>query len=344
MKSLVARVFSSRLSTAIASSVLTVIAVGTVGAAIASIPSTPDGVITGCYSEANGALRVIDKQAGASCKKNEIQVSWNQRGANGEPGATGPAGATGATGASGPAGTNGTNGATGATGPAGTNGTNGTTGATGPAGTNGATGPEGATGATGATGPAGTNGSNGATGATGPAGTNGTDGATGPEGPEGPTGATGPTGPAGTNGTNGATGPSGPAGATGATGPAGGPTVISGAVTFVDPTETSGFIGVGGEANLVGTAADAASEIPAAGTFSGFRGHLTTPAGDIPVTFTLFVNGSATGVTCSITVAASSCVDNTHTAAVSAGDVVAVQVVKPGGLLRNVRWSARLAT
>jgi hypothetical protein len=63
-----------------------VLALG-VGAAAASgaIPSGSDGLIHGCYQKpgllANlGDLRVIDKEAGQSCRSNETALPWNQKG------------------------------------------------------------------------------------------------------------------------------------------------------------------------------------------------------------------------------------------------------------------------
>ena len=119
--------------------------------------------------------------------------------------------------------------------------------------------------------------------------------------------------------------------------------MISGAVTFVDPADTAGFIGTGGEQSVFSTVAAAGSQTPAAGTISGFRGHLTSPAAGT-VVLTLFVNGAATGVTCSIPAGSAVCLDGTHTAAVSAGDTIAVGITNASGLLRNVGWSAKLAT
>ena len=195
-------------------------------------------------------------------------------------------------------------------------------------------------------------GSTGAAGATGrrarPArralqGATGSQGATGATGPQGATGAAGATGASGATGQAGATGSQGATGATGPTGPPGGPTVISGAVTFVDPADTAGFIGIGGEQNVASTVAVAGSQTPAAGTISGFRGHLTSSAAGT-VVFTLFVNGVATSVSCSIAAGSATCLDGTHTVTVAAGDTIAVGITNSSGLLRNAGWSAKLAT
>jgi len=325
MRSLIERVFSSRMSVAVAASVATAIVAGTVGTAIATIPGTPDNVISGCYSSSNGNLRVIDAQAGETCRNNELAVSWNQKGAKGDTGPAGPPGAAGPTGPKGDAG------------------------ATGPAGPAGATGPKGDTGATGLAGPKGDTGATGPAGATGPKGDTGAAGPTGPTGPKGDTGATGAAGPAGATGPKGdtgaagPTGPTGPKGDTGAAGPPGGPSVLSGVVTFVDPADTSGFIGMDGEATLASSAAAAGSQTPAAGTVSGFRGHLTSPAAGA-VVLTLYVNGSPTSVTCSVVAGSASCLDDVHTVALAAGDTIAVGITNGSGLLRHAGWSAKLAT
>jgi hypothetical protein len=70
---------------------------------------------------------------------------------------------------------------------------------------------------------------------------------------------------------------------------------------------------------------------------------LTSPAAGT-ITFALLVNGVASGVTCAIASSGSACLDSTHTVTLAAGDVIAVSVTNSSGLLRHVRWSARLAT
>jgi hypothetical protein len=50
------------------------------GIAYASIPDS-GGLIHGCYMKKNGALRVIDSEAGAACNaKKELSLNWNQAG------------------------------------------------------------------------------------------------------------------------------------------------------------------------------------------------------------------------------------------------------------------------
>jgi Collagen triple helix repeat (20 copies) len=89
------------------------------GIAYAAIPDS-SGVIHGCYSTKNGALRVID--SAAKCGNGEVALNWNQQGRKGATGATGPQGPAGPKGDPGPAGTPGPTGDTGATGPQGPSG------------------------------------------------------------------------------------------------------------------------------------------------------------------------------------------------------------------------------
>jgi hypothetical protein len=69
-------------------------------AASGAIPSASDGVINGCYQKpgllANpGAVRVIDREKGQTCRSNEIAFQWSQQGPKGAPGSQGVAGPQG---------------------------------------------------------------------------------------------------------------------------------------------------------------------------------------------------------------------------------------------------------
>ncbi len=88
-------------------------------AAVAAIPSTSSGVITGCVNKKTAILRVIDYQAGKRCTRKEKQVAWNQKGTKGAMGPAGAKGDTGPTGATGTAGAKGDTGPSGAAGPTG---------------------------------------------------------------------------------------------------------------------------------------------------------------------------------------------------------------------------------
>lgn len=83
---------------AVGAAILSVIGLGVSSAAI---PDSTTGVITACRSSI-GQLRVIDKQAGASCTVyGETEMHWNQTGPAGATGPQGPAGVAGSAGVSG---------------------------------------------------------------------------------------------------------------------------------------------------------------------------------------------------------------------------------------------------
>jgi hypothetical protein len=67
----------------ITAAVVVLLAVGA-GIAYATIPDA-GGVIHGCYMK-DGTLRVIDSDAGQSCRNNETALNWNQTGPQGHPG------------------------------------------------------------------------------------------------------------------------------------------------------------------------------------------------------------------------------------------------------------------
>ena len=118
--------------------VLAVAAVTVIAGAGAAVGATAAGsgaVLHGCYSKADGALRLI--RAGQHCKRTEVAASWRR---------VGPPGPTGGTGPAGPAGPAGPTGPTGGTGPAGTAGPAGSTGPKGGTGPVGPPGPPGALG------------------------------------------------------------------------------------------------------------------------------------------------------------------------------------------------------
>jgi hypothetical protein len=78
----------------------------------------PDGSLYGCVTKSSGALRLI--RARASCRRDEVAVSWAQKGPPGDPGPSGPKGDPG------PAGPPGNPGPPGAIGPPGPKGDPGT--------------------------------------------------------------------------------------------------------------------------------------------------------------------------------------------------------------------------
>lgn len=78
----------SRIRTLIVASIVLVLGIGG-GVAIADIPSSDDGTITACMLKPGGTIRLIDAEAGATCKKGETKVAWN---ADGQPGQDGVSG------------------------------------------------------------------------------------------------------------------------------------------------------------------------------------------------------------------------------------------------------------
>jgi hypothetical protein len=70
-----------------------VLAVG--GVASAAIPDSDDQEIHGCYQKNQGQLRVIDAEAGDTCRPSEEPLTWNQEGPQGPAGPEGPTGPRG---------------------------------------------------------------------------------------------------------------------------------------------------------------------------------------------------------------------------------------------------------
>ncbi len=109
------------------------------GVALAGIPD-PNGIITGCYDQKSGALRVIDASAGQQCDAKEAQLTWSQTGPQGPKGDKGDPGPQGLQGIPGEQGLQGLKGDTGDPGPQGLQGVPGMAGAPGEPGPQGAPG------------------------------------------------------------------------------------------------------------------------------------------------------------------------------------------------------------
>ena len=282
-----------------------------------------------CFGSADGLLGTCDSGVliGATGPIGPIGPT----GAAGATGATGAAGIAGPTGADGPVGATGAAGATGATGVTGPIGATGPTGLTGATGNTGATGAVGPTGAAGAVGPAGPTGAIGATGATGPAGADGLMGAAGPTGSTGATGSTGPTG---------ATGATGPTGAMGATGPTGAGMGLN-AMTFVSRFVNTGSPGPFYLSPVLTEGLNTNQTVLMDSTHANF---LVMPAsctlkalnvgvanyfspGLNSITLTVYKNGAAQAMACSVTLngGSGSCSDSTHVVALAAGDTLSLQ-------------------
>ncbi|MBH1966095.1 MAG: collagen-like protein [Comamonadaceae bacterium] len=325
---------------------------------------TPGGsVVTGFSNDGSVTIPALASSGGYVYTDSTGKLAVGA-GPTGPAGVTGATGATGATGEAGATGATGATGVAGVTGPTGATGTAGVTGPTGAQGVQGPTGTAGMTGSTGATGAIGVTGPTGATGVAGVTGPTGMTGAIGSVGPTGPGGAIGPTGPNGVQGIQGPVGPVGPVGQAGATGPTGatgvgtqgptGPTgpAGSGASTVMLFGNAGGtistsqvrYIGISGSAMVQNIGLGFA--MPAAGTVNTLRVRTSgTPQGG-PGTqqyvFTLYVNSTATALTCAISEDLSTC-SGTGSVAFAAGDVLTL-LSNPSGNPNQVSpaWSLRL--
>lgn len=151
----------------------------------------------------------------------------------------------------------------------------------------------------------------------------------------GPTGATGPTGAAGATGATGVTGANGSNGATGPTGSAGSGFAWVGNfvnssdtnAAYVAPTSTYQAGISGGETTGTGVL-----YAPAACTVKSLSVHaiVTTSSGSDTTTFVVRHNGSATAMTCGITITSGtgSCSDSTHTFSVALNDTIEYMVTQ----------------
>lgn len=88
------KILRTRRGVLIATAAIVVVLAIAAGVAYATIPDG-SGVIHGCFTTSNGALRVVDTDAGGTCKKGESPLNWNQTGPQGSPGQNGTADAFG---------------------------------------------------------------------------------------------------------------------------------------------------------------------------------------------------------------------------------------------------------
>jgi hypothetical protein len=118
--------------------------------------------------------------------------------------------------------------------------------------------------------------------------------------------------------------------------------VLAGGASFVDALDTDGFVGLGQFPYVRATEALAAVNLAAGGTLSNFTATLGSSSGATgPVVFTVFKNGTATSVTCSIPVPANSCSDSSDTITFAAGDTFALEIKNQTGVfLIDADWTA----
>ena len=108
---------------------------------VTSLQSLAEDVINGCHHKTTGILRIVSSYG--ECQPQEIAISWNMIGPQGEQGPEGPQGPVGPQGQKGDKGDTGATGEQGLTGDKGDKGDKGDTGATGAQGPPGEMGPEG---------------------------------------------------------------------------------------------------------------------------------------------------------------------------------------------------------
>jgi hypothetical protein len=129
----------------------------------------------------------------------------------------------------------------------------------------------------------------------------------------------------------------GPASAT----PGGGPTILAGSVDLIDAADTTGAIGLGGEAGLAPDTVFADAFLPIAGRLTQFRVYAFPAADGGTLTFTVEINDIKTAITCTISAPSRSCADLTHAVSASAGALIAVLVGNStGAFVRDARWTA----
>jgi hypothetical protein len=120
-----------------------------------------------------------------------------------------------------------------------------------------------------------------------------------------------------------------------------GPTILAGSVDLIDAADTTGAIGLGGEAALAPDTIFADAFLPIAGRLTQFRVYAFPAADGGTLTFTVEINDLKTAITCTISAPSRSCADLTHAVTASAGALVAVLVANTTGeFVRNVRWTA----
>jgi hypothetical protein len=149
----------------------------------------------------------------------------------------------------------------------------------------------------------------------------------------------------GATGATGATGPTGPTGANGA-----GTEILTGYAALVPQGSSTGFIGLAGQPDVLASDADAAGVVPVTGKITSL--YVTADAfgagGQGAVTATLWHDGSATSVSCTLQPGGTSdatCNSTGVSVAIAAGDTVSIEITNNASkpFLRDVRWSAEMS-
>lgn len=123
--------------------------------------------------------------------------------------------------------------------------------------------------------------------------------------------------------------------------------MLFGATDFIDATQATSFVGLGGDANPAPSAAAGGDAVvPVAGTLYDLNVVAVPNATSKTVVITVEKNDAATTLACTITAVAPAgtartCSDSTHSIAFAAGNKLAVLVSNgTGSFVKYVRWTA----
>jgi hypothetical protein len=116
--------------------------------------------------------------------------------------------------------------------------------------------------------------------------------------------------------------------------------VWNGFVPFIDPLDSTTYMGVGGSPRAATAPQAIGTMVDIAGTLGDFQARLASTPTSGTVTFTAYTNAAST-VTCTITPPAVACADAGHTLVLAADKILKIQVVNSGtGPIYGARWSA----
>jgi hypothetical protein len=167
----------------------------------------------------------------------------------------------------------------------------------------------------------------------GPAGPTGATGPSGPQGPPGPAGATGPAGPAGPQGPQGVAGPPGPAGPAGVNGTSG--SAIGG--NYAN-TGTNRFL-IPWSNVTTATEADASVPLPS-GTATKLVVSLTVaPGAGHSATITIRKNGNSTTLKCTVSGAATTCIDTADSVTFADGALLSILYTETRAASSRIRFA-----
>jgi hypothetical protein len=104
-------------------------------------------------------------------------------------------------------------------------------------------------------------------------------------------------------------------------------------------------MGLGGVTNSLASDGPASASMPRAGTLDRFYVRAGTfNSANGTVVYTVVRNGTATSLTCTVTISAGSCSDLSDAVVFAAGDTVSVRIDNnSAGAVRDSRWSGEFS-